>query len=107
MSDEKKKPDIIHKPLLNPLLASLPPHLKDPANYEKIRRAIYDAFSGACGTHADVMEMAGCAKCQRALQGRAEVFRKLGFRNAAQYMAWQKVHETIKKRVPFAKYNQA
>ena len=35
-----KKLDI--KPKVNPLVAEIPPHLKDHANFDKIRKALLD-----------------------------------------------------------------
>lgn len=91
---------------VNPLVASLPPHLKDPANYEKIRKVILQALAGGC-SHGDMMEWAGCFKCQRRFQTRREVLKSLGFRNPAQYLAWQKIHEKILEiqKVKLTKYN--
>jgi hypothetical protein len=88
------------------LVQSMPAHLKDPANYEKIRKVILEALAGG-HSHGEMMEWAACAICQRRFFERRDVLKKLGFRNAAQYMAWQKIHEEIKTRVKFNKYNTA
>lgn len=87
-----------------PLLASLPKHLKDPKNYAKVQKAVTQALQGKC-SHGEITEWAACTDCQARFQQSRKVLKKLGFKNAGQYMAWKKVHETIKKRVPFAKYN--
>ena len=96
--------DIIVKPKLHPLLASLPDHLKDPKNFEKVQKAILASFAGK-HSHGEVVEWAKCAECQSRFQNRRHVLKSLGFKNAAQYQAWKKVHETIKERMPLDKYN--
>ena len=88
----------------HPLLSALPAHLKDPANYDKIRLTILEAGSTK-HSHGEMVDWAGCKVCQAKQVNRLQTMRKLGFKNAAQYMAWQKVHETIKRRDPYSKYN--
>lgn len=97
--------DIALKPKLNPMIASLPPHLKDPANYEKVRKLIVEALAGKC-SHSEMMDWAACADCQQRFHNKRAVLKSLGFKNPRQYMAWQKIHEHIKSRVHFAKYNE-
>jgi len=95
------------KPKLHPLLASLPDHLKDPANFEKVQLAIINTFRSTCG-HGEVLEWAECPKCSEKMLERRALLRKLGFKNAAQYMAWRKVHEEIRgitERYALPKYN--
>ena len=94
--EKEKKP---HK-----LLSSLPDYLKDPQNYERIQRSILEAGRTTC-SHSDIIEWSKCSKCKRALWNRKEFMFKLGFKNAAQYMAWHAVHRVIERRVPLAKYN--
>lgn len=89
----------------NTLVASLPPYLKDPANYKKVRKVIYDAFTGSCRKdHGEMEDWATCRQCQQRFAERGHIMRKLGFQSPAQYMAWQRVHEEIIKRVPLPKY---
>lgn len=85
----------------NPLIASLPEHLKDPANYERIRRAIAETVQTTC-THGSIGEMAACMKCSDNMLVRRKLLKKLGFKNPAQYHAWQKIHNTIKDKFPLA-----
>lgn len=96
--------DIILKPKLNPLMASLPDYLKDPANYEKVQKTVIQALQGK-HSHGEVVEWAGCAECQRRFRERRHVLKSLGFKNPAQYKAWTLIHKTIKERVPLPKYN--
>ena len=90
----------------HPLLRNLPKHLKDPANYEKIQRAIFKAGASTCG-HGEVGEWATCKKCQRKQWDRKEVMERLGFVSGQQYLMWRRVHERIRdlKRDPLAKYS--
>src|SRR3990167_5515916 len=90
--------------LSNPIFAGLPAYLKDPANYEKVQKTVLNALSSG-HSHGEVIEWATCIQCQRRFRERGQVLKKLGFRNPAQYMAWKKVHDTIKHRDPLPKYN--
>jgi hypothetical protein len=87
------------------LIASLPDYLKDHANYDKVQRALLDA-GATRHSHSDILEWSACGSCQRKQWDRKEMMYGLGFKSGAQYMAWKKIHETIKKRVPLPKYNK-
>jgi hypothetical protein len=97
-------PETFKPPKPHPLIASLPPHLKDPANYEKVQRVILEALASG-HSHGEIVEWAACGACQQRFMERGDVLKKLGFSSAAQYLAWKKVHEEIKARYPLAKYN--
>ena len=90
------KPDIsqikIAKP--NPLIAFLPAHLKDPKNYKKIQKAIIEA-GATKHSHGEISEWSACKHCTYKQHARAEMMRKLGFKNGAQYMTWKRIHEEI------------
>mgnify|MGYP001588727714 CR=1 FL=1 len=88
------------------LVSSLPRHLKEPRNYEKVLKAVYEAGASTCD-HSEVIEWYGCVKCQNKQKDRAETMRRLGFQNGQQYLAWRKIHEEIRsmKRVRLEKYN--
>lgn len=105
MSDSNLKPNINLKPKLNPLIASLPDYLKDPKNYLKIQKLIISSLRGKCN-HNEVVEWAECAKCQERFLNKRNLLKKLGFKNPAQYLAWQKIHEEIKKRFPLADWSK-
>lgn len=81
----------------NRFTKDLPLHLKDHANYEKIQKFILESFAGK-HSHGEVLDWASCADCQKRFQNRGHVLRDLGFKNPAQYMAWKKIHEEIKRR---------
>jgi len=88
-------------------IASLPAYLKDPANYEKIQKAIFEAGASTCD-HAEVIEWAGCMKCQGKQWERKETMARLGFQNGQQYLAWKRIHERIRsgRKVKIEKYNE-
>lgn len=91
----EEKPNIIpFKP--NPLFLGMPDYLKDSANYEKIQKTIIEA-GATKHSHGDLETFAACVPCQVKQHERAETMRKLGFRSGAQYMAWRKVMEMIRK----------
>jgi hypothetical protein len=96
--------DTFEKPKPHPLIASLPDYLKDRANYEKIEKAILDA-GATKHSHGEMVDWAGCKACQAKQIDRLRMMKKLGFKNAAQYMTWKKIHQEIKARVPLPKYN--
>lgn len=82
----------------------LPEALKHPENYEKVQKMIIETLAGNC-SHGEVVEWAGCVKCQRRFAEKGQVIKKLGFKSMAQYMAWQQVHQEIRKTMPLPKYN--
>ena|SRR3990167_2081463 len=94
------KPKIDFRSKTSPLIASLPEQLKDPANYERIKKAIWETVQTTC-THASIVEMAECKRgCKDKMIERRLLFKRLGFKNPAQYRAWHKIHETIKQKYP-------
>lgn len=90
----------------NPLTASLPAALKDPANFKKIKKVLLEAGSTRC-SHSDMLAWAACKKCKQVQWNRKEMMIALGFTSAAQYLAWHKIHEQIEAHQlrPLAKYN--
>lgn len=94
---DPKKLDI--KPKSDPLTAGLSAYLKNPANYEEVQKIIFNSFQTTC-THASPAEMAVCSKCTEKMLERRKTLKKLGFKNPAQYMQWQKIHREIKQRFP-------
>lgn len=102
MTDAK---DIQIKPKVNTILAQFPPHLKDPANFEKIQRVVLEALAGNC-SHEEMVEWAACSKCQRRFTiDRRNVMAGLGFASPTHYMIWKRIHTEIRQRVRFPKYN--
>lgn len=96
--------DIDLKPKINPLIDKLPAYLKDPANYEKIQKQIIESFISTC-SHGAIVEWAACKKCTDKMLDRRRLLKKLGFKNPAQYFAWKKVHEKIKKMYPLVDWS--
>lgn len=117
MSDSKLHPliknaetippkETILVPRVNPLVASMPSHLKDHRNFEKIQRALLETLAGR-HSHAEMEDWAKCLTCMRKMQDHAFMMRKLGFNSAAQYRVWLKIHTKIKEyqKVKLRKYN--
>ena len=98
-------------PKANRVTANMPEHLKDPANYQKIMKALLETLS--CGKgHSDPLKMMECAKCTENMRTRKELMDRLGFKSPAQFMAWRKIMETMisrqegtLKKAPLKKYN--
>ena len=84
---------------------SMSKELKDPANFERIQRSIIETLQTTC-SHNDVMEWAECPKCTDKMKERRALLKKLGFKNAGQYMAWRKVHEEIQARYPLVDWSK-
>lgn len=97
--------DILYAPKTARVFDGMPRHLKEPKNYSIIQKTIMETLAGKC-SHGEVVEWAACSKCQRRFAERGAVIKKLGFKSMAQYMAWQKVHQEIKARMPLDKYNK-
>lgn len=80
------------------VLAGLPEYLKDPANYEKIQRALLETLASK-HSHGEMVEWANCVPCQKKLQDHRIMMQTLGFASPQQYRAWVKVHNKILERV--------
>ena len=88
------------------LLSTIPVHLKDPANFEKIYTAIAEA-GRTKHSHGEITEWATCVNCQRRANDRLLMMKSLGFTSKAMYLTWLKIHAQIDslKRDPLPKYN--
>lgn len=85
-------------------LDGLPEYLKDPKNYHKIQKELLETM--VCNkSHGEITDVFNCPKCTENMIVRRELMKKLGFKSPAQYMAWKKVHEEVKARMPLDKYN--
>lgn len=104
MNEEPEKITEDTFPKYKPAAHDFPPHLKDPANYNKIQLALLDTLASK-HSHGDMAEWAACASCQKKMHEHAETMRKLGFETPQHYMAWKRIHAEIKKRIPYAKYD--
>lgn len=82
---------------LHPLLKDIPPRLKDPANYEKIQKALLETIAGH--SHSELFQFANCVTCTNKMLERRLLLKRLGFKNPAQYMAWKKVMDTMTKTI--------
>lgn len=80
----------------NPIFNGMPAYLKDPANYEKIQKALYDAGGSTC-SHSELIEWTACKKCQQKQWNRSEMMQKLGFTSGTQYILWKKTMDYIFK----------
>lgn len=90
-----------------PTSSSLPAHLKDPANYKKICKAILEV-GATKHSHGELFDWYKCVHCQSANKKVQQFKLGLGFKNGAEYMAWKKVHEKITdlQKVKLRKYNE-
>jgi two-component SAPR family response regulator len=98
MMPEDITPDTFPKYQPNPLTVNLPDYVKDPANYEKIRKALLDCLATK-HSHSDAEEWSKCTECMRQVEEHKLMMKKFGFTSPQQYKAWQKTHETIKKKL--------
>lgn len=80
----------------HPLIANMPKHLKDHANWKKINKAILNAGASS-HSHSEIVDWGGCYHCQRKQWERKEMMRLLGFESGVQYLVWQKVHSEIER----------
>lgn len=79
----------------NAIFTGLPDSLKDPKNFEKVYKTIFEAGASTCD-HTEVLEYAMCSKCQMKMKNRADTMRRLGFSSGKQYLEWLKVHQKIR-----------
>lgn len=94
--EDVRPEDIIIKPKTAPIFDGLPAYLKDHANYPKLKFLIIKSLQGDC-KHTHMQEWAACHKCQRRFYEKGQILKNMGFSSPAQYMAWQKVHEEIRR----------
>ena len=99
------KPKISFQSRVNPLVANLPKHLKNPANFEDIQRRIYKTLETKC-SHSDLLEFSKCSSCTSMMLKRRKLMRELGFKNAGQYLEWRKIHEKIKATMPLVDWKR-
>jgi len=103
MSDSKKinKDTFPNQKLVvtHPLIAMLPDYLKDPANFKEIEKLILNTFISKCD-HSDMLEWSKCSECTDKMLQRRLILKRLGFKNARQYMLWKKIHKQIIERFP-------
>lgn len=99
------KPNVDLQPKTSPLLEGLSEYLRNPANYFEVQKKILDTFISTCA-HSEMMEWAECVKCTAKMVERRKIIKKLGFKDAKQYMAWKKTHEFIKERFPLVDWNK-
>lgn len=86
------------------ILDDLPDYTKNPKNYMKIQKELLESL--ACRKdHADPSEMFDCKTCQQNAFKRRKLMKKYGFTSPAQYMAWKKTHEEIRKMMPLVDWD--
>lgn len=105
MEEKKELKDIHIAPKNNPILDGLSEYVKNPANYTEIKKKLLDTLATKC-THSDLLAYSACKSCTNKMLERRRLLKKLGFKSAAQYMAWQKVHEKIQERFPLVDWKK-
>lgn len=99
MSDSELTPDEAAKlprRMKEPITKSLPAYLKDPANYEKIQRALLDTLASG-HSHAEILDWHKCRGCQRRVQNHKMMMEHLGFQSPAQYYSWRRIMDIMTK----------
>lgn len=84
---------------INPYLKGLPEHLKNPANFVPIMKQILETLA-VNHSHSELEGYAKCITCTNKMIERRKLLKRLGFKNAKQYLAWKRVHEEISKSYP-------
>ena len=87
----------------NALLKGLPTYLKDPANYDKVRRALLDTLASK-HSHSELGGWAKCPPCMKRVNEHKMMMVKRGFKTPAHYMVWKRIMHIMTgkntKRVP-------
>jgi hypothetical protein len=97
-AERKHAEDVVKNTPKVHVLTGLPEYLKDPANFDKVQKALIETLASP-HSHSDLLEWSNCVNCQRKMHAHGEMMRKLGFHSPQQYRAWVKVHSKIKERV--------
>ena len=91
--DEAKN---LSRKLKVPITRHLPDYLKDPANYEKIERALLETLASR-HSHAEVLDWHKCKSCQNKVLNHKNMMRGLGFLTPAHYYGWKKIMHVLLK----------
>ena len=78
----------------NSFSIGMAPHLKDPANYKKIQKALLNTLAGQ-HSHSEMAHWAVCKTCQSKTRDLKEMMKGLGFRSYGQYLFWKKTMEMV------------
>lgn len=100
-----EKPNLTIKPQKNPIFKGMPAFLKDPKNFKNIQRRILETLA-TNHTHSELLDYASCHTCTDNMLKRRKLLRELGFKNPAQYRAWLRVHEEIKRKFPLVDWEK-
>lgn len=90
----------------NPLIAGMPEHLKEPANFHRISTAIAQTMQRCKKNHESIADMATCATCSDGMKERRLLLKKLGFKNPAQLRKWYEIHNKIKEKFPLVDWRK-
>lgn len=96
--NEKEQPQLSPIQPKPNLLNGLPQYLKEPKNYDKVRKFLFDILASRCG-HSDPASWYTCQKCLKRIRQFREALKKLGFRSVPQYYQWRRVHEMMQKQL--------
>ena len=91
-------PDTFPKYTPNPLLADLPEHLKDPANYAKVQKALLETLA-TTHSHGELFDWFKCTPCMNKARDHKELMVKLGFKTPQHYKEWQRIHHIMRKQL--------
>lgn len=86
------------------ILDDLPVYLKDPANYEKVQKALIETLASR-HSHSDLLTWYSCKQCENKIFDHREMMMRLGFKSPTQYYAWKRIHEKIRKLMPLVNWN--
>ncbi len=77
-----------------PLTASLPDFVKDPANYQAIEKKLKMTMLSD-HTHTTVKQFVKCARCTTKRAKRDAIMKEYGFESAAQFYEWRRIMDII------------
>lgn len=84
----------------NPIFKDLPERLKDPENFHKIERELFEVLQSD-HKHATVKQYVSCAWCNKKRELRQNKMKAMGFQGIEQYLEWRKVMGIISNKANF------
>ena len=84
----------------NPLFKGMSKSLKDPANYEKIEKSLFEILKSD-HKHRTASSYVKCKECNEKRLARQKAMDDLGFKSIKQYMEWKKIMTIINNKKNF------
>lgn len=80
----------IAKAKVNPVFKGLSDELKDPKNYKRIEKKLFNVMVSD-HKHKAIAAFMKCSRCQEKFANKRALIKELGFESTNQYQNWKKI----------------